>query len=132
MCWARYDSMYRYNNCTLKSLRPVSVVISFFPYFYRPHLMFLHLCVILCTAGWGGGSSVSVGGVCVQGGLCLGGLPQRPPPVPYGNVWAVRILLESILVLRGEGWVASPLGTLWPRHRKSLCKILRITAQIPH
>ena len=54
--------------------------------------MFLHLSVILFT---GGGlclrGSLSKR-VLVQGGLCQG------DPHPHGNVGAVRILLECILV----------------------------------
>ena len=80
-------------------------------------VMFLHLWVILFTRrGWGVPVQVvsiegclCPGGVSVQGGLCLGGvcpggvslgggggLCQADPP--YGNMWAVRILLECILV----------------------------------
>ena len=79
-------------------------------------------------AGWGSLSWWSLSrGVSAQGGLCLGGLclrggvyltetpqtktpwaetpldrdhPDRDPHTPpYGNEWAVRILLECILVL---------------------------------
>ena len=75
--------------------------------------MFLHMCVIMFTGGVGLclgvslsrgclclGGSLSGGlcpggsvsrGICVQGGLCQGDLP-------YGNVWAVHILPECILV----------------------------------
>ena len=94
-------------NCHFKQL-----IINY----YRPEqscgkVMFLHLCVILFTGfveGGGfcpGGSlsgrgslsgGFSVQGVSVQGGLCPGGsLSGRPP---YGNMRAVRILLECILV----------------------------------
>ena len=51
-------------------------------------VLFLHLCVILLTGG-----SLSMGsGVSVQGGSLSG----RPP---YGTEWAIRILLECILVV---------------------------------
>ena len=48
-----------------------------------------------------GGLCPGVGGLCpggssVKGGLCQGDPPDRDPP--YGNVHAVRILLECILV----------------------------------
>ena len=96
-------------------------------YIYRPQtkfgarLMFLNLCVILFTGmgvasrhasqvTWPRGSASK--GVCIEGGLYLGGLPPgglgRPLPL-HGILWydqqerminkrAVRILLECILV----------------------------------
>ena len=46
----------------------------------------------LCQGRWG---------LCpgCPGGLCLGGLCLGDPLPPYGNQWALRILLEFILVL---------------------------------
>ena len=43
-------------------------------------------------------------GICLstgEGGLCPEdvSVTATPPPTRYGNVWAVRILLECILVL---------------------------------
>ena len=52
--------------------------------------------VFLCPQGVG---SLS-GGVSVLGGLCPGSLCQGDPP--YGYVRAVRILLEYILVVKGD------------------------------
>ena len=37
-------------------------------------------------------------GVSVQGGLCQGDPPLDRDPLLHGNEWAVRILLECILV----------------------------------
>ena len=57
-----------------------------------------------CTTGHMTGGSLSggslTGGVSVQGGLCLGrgGVSVRETLPLYGNAWAVRILLECILV----------------------------------
>ena len=77
--------------------------------FYRPQrscgkVMFLHLCVIVFTGGLCPGGSLSGGslwGFSVQGGLCLwGSLSGRP--LLYGNVRAVRILLECILVINSN------------------------------
>ena len=56
----------------------------------------------LCPGGspsWRGFPSwgVSVWGVSVQGGLCPGGVSAMETPC-NGNEWAVRILLECILV----------------------------------
>ena len=68
--------------------------------------MFLHLSVILFTAG---GSLSRIGGFCpgdlCPGGLCPGGSLSREglcqvTPLPlYGYVRAIRILLECILVI---------------------------------
>ena len=63
-----------------------------------------------CPGGLSLGGSlsggVSVRGVSAQGALSgggslsMGGLCQGEPPAPmYGNEWAVRVLLECILVL---------------------------------
>ena len=82
-------------------------------------VMFLHLCVIMFTGGVGlclgmslsrgclcpGGLCLGVSvwgslsrGLCVQGDMCSAwSLSGRPP---YGNVWAVHILPECILVYK--------------------------------
>ena len=57
---------------------------------------------VLCPGGGVSVRGVSVQGVSVWVGLCLGGLYQglsvMETPPPYGNEWAVCILLECILV----------------------------------
>ena len=76
--------------------------------------MFLRLCVILFTSGGGvsvqrgglcsavfGGGGLCLGGFSVYGGLCPGGLCPGEflsGRLPYGNVRAVHILLECILL----------------------------------
>ena len=83
--------------------------------FYRPQtkfamVMFLHLSVILFTGGGGFPACITghmTRGVCIQGGLHLGGsalgwgVVKTPSPgILWDTVkeWAVRILLECILV----------------------------------
>ena len=78
----------------------------------------------LCPWGYVQGGLCPV--VSVQGGLCPEGLCRGDPPrqrfSPHGNVWAVRILLECILVsiisgfvtfLRQVYLVPMPLNPYW-------------------
>ena len=100
------------NNCTRPSLdrhkcdsgRVLCIVLVTIPWAEPPSLIKFHSidneCIWLKlflppAAKWGGGT-LSRGGVSVRGSLCPEGLCPGDPP--YGNVRAVRILLECILV----------------------------------
>ena len=67
----------------------------------------------LCLGGLCLGGSLSRGSLSrnsLSGGLCPGGISVRETP-PYGNAWAVHILLECILVspCNCQKWVHNPL-----------------------